>query len=635
MVMQSMRKGKAAGLIKFVFMSLLILAAGGLVLTDVGGFFRGGVAGNDVAKIGNQSIPLVSFDQKMRRTISRLGMTPDQAYQLGYTGQILNSEIRSILLQQDARSKGIRIGRELVATQVAEMVAPMTQDGQSAQDVLNQILMSQGLTEAQFVSQLGAEMSAGVLMSAFNTDLLGSSNALTSAMYTYKNETRSLAVVDFPNAKITVEAEPEDQTLQAFYEERKRNYIIPESRTIDLAVIQNDDIESSIEVSDSELREIYDSEIEIFAEPEKRVIEQAIMQTESDAMQVAELANNGTPLKDAVEKVTQKQSGYVAPQSFAQDDMVEAIAEKTFAADKGAVIGPVSTPLGHYIVVVQDITQGQTKDFASVKEELKRELLSQRLQDEKFDRLNLVEDLVAGGATLQEVAQQVPMKIKTFDNITAFSAENALKEYGQDADTILQMTFEYEEGHITPVNEMKTTGAQFVVSVKSVKPESYKPFEEVKDELRKAWIKVAQREQNKQKVEELYDAITKGEYDNLGALAKAQGVTMQTLNNITRDEDAPKPLAQNSLALVFAMEKDNYVITDTIDGYGIAKVTDITLPSSNTANAEDIEQMTQGLSRDSVNELNALYIEKLRKEKDVSINQGLLERMYAPSNTSF
>ena len=106
MVMQAMRKGKGAGVVKFIFMSLLVLAAGGLVLSDVGGFFRGGIGNNDVAAVGDQNIPITSFDMKLRRTLTRIGMSPQQAYQLGYTNQFLNSEIQSMLLQQAAIETG-------------------------------------------------------------------------------------------------------------------------------------------------------------------------------------------------------------------------------------------------------------------------------------------------------------------------------------------------------------------------------------------------------------------------------------------------------------------------------------------------------------------------------------------------
>jgi peptidyl-prolyl cis-trans isomerase D len=61
MAMQALRDGAGTGFLKIILMGLLVMAVGGLVFTDVGGFFRGGVGNNDVARVGDTKIGVVEF----------------------------------------------------------------------------------------------------------------------------------------------------------------------------------------------------------------------------------------------------------------------------------------------------------------------------------------------------------------------------------------------------------------------------------------------------------------------------------------------------------------------------------------------------------------------------------------------
>ena len=121
MVMKSLRDGASGGVTKFILMGFMALAVGGLVLTDVGGFFRGGVGGSDVARVGDQAISIQQFDSTLRRTLQPIGMSTQDAYQFGYVQQVLSGEIRSALLQQAAKSYGVQVSdaRALMTTGIS------------------------------------------------------------------------------------------------------------------------------------------------------------------------------------------------------------------------------------------------------------------------------------------------------------------------------------------------------------------------------------------------------------------------------------------------------------------------------------------------------------------------------------
>ena len=137
MVMKALRDGAKGGVSKFILFGFLVLATGGLVLMDVGGFFRGGVSGSDVARVGDHVIKAQTFDSNLRRTVSRLGMSTQEAYKLGYVGQILSTEVRGLLVAQAASDLGVSIPDSMVAKQVSDLVTPLAKNGESPKNIWN------------------------------------------------------------------------------------------------------------------------------------------------------------------------------------------------------------------------------------------------------------------------------------------------------------------------------------------------------------------------------------------------------------------------------------------------------------------------------------------------------------------
>ena len=124
MAMQALKDGAKSGILKYFLLGILVLAGGGLVFTDVGGFFRGGTSSSDVVKIGRENVSINTFDRVARRTLSQLGITPQQAYKLGYLNEILNAEVRRRLLLRAADDENLRLGKDYVVAQTHRILAP-------------------------------------------------------------------------------------------------------------------------------------------------------------------------------------------------------------------------------------------------------------------------------------------------------------------------------------------------------------------------------------------------------------------------------------------------------------------------------------------------------------------------------
>ncbi|MFP4312984.1 MAG: peptidylprolyl isomerase [Alphaproteobacteria bacterium] len=637
MVMQAMHSGKGSILIKGFFFGLLILAAAGLVLTDVGGFFRGGVGNNDVAKVGQDKISIVEFDRSARRTLARMGMTPQQALQMGYLNQILNGEIRRSLFQQIALDQGIKISRAEVARQIDAMIAPMVGEGDSKQEILERLLQNQGFSEGEFVRNVSAEAAAGILAQAIQNPYLTSNDNLAADLLDYQNESRSVEFITFFNNEVEGIENPSDAELQSLYEAYKSRLIIPESRTITVGTLQTDALEETIEIPEEQIRDIYNDDIEMYKVPEQRFLKQAIVDDQETAQKIFEAAQEGSDIKTAVNEATGEEQGYIDTQGYEEDGLIEDISAVVFAEEspkEGTLYGPIESPLGWHVLQLTKIQAPYTKSFESVEESLRSELLADELADQRYDMIAEVEDLLAGGASIDEINQIIPIETIVIENVTtqgAFAEKNhPLDVFGEDQQTITELAFEYFEGEASPVTELSNNNLVFV-RVDSIKDQSYKPFEEVRGDLETMWMRDQKRLSNQENVSDILNTATIEE-TGFDTLTETLNKERKTLSNLTRSGDLQAPLTASSLETLFNADLSEMIMFEIENGYALGQITNIDFTAPENTE-EELEAVQDRLMQTAPNEALGIYFEMMRQDYSIVVNDNVLQRVYGSTNT--
>ncbi|HPF78874.1 MAG TPA: SurA N-terminal domain-containing protein, partial [Alphaproteobacteria bacterium] len=301
-MLRSLRDGAKTGWLKYILLGLLLFAGGGLVLTDVGGFFRGGgVSNNLVAKGSGIKISTIQFDKNVRRILSRQGMSPQEAYDLGMIDQILNGEIRNQILTREARKLGINVDDATVKKQISKLAEPLASDEVSKGEALRQLLRSQGVSEAEFVNSIRQEMGNTLFRNALLSGATGISKEEATALYKYRNETRDFNGFILASNNVKDITAPSEENLQKYYEANKSDFAIPEKRSVTIATLKKEMLADKVNITDEELRAVYDENIERYKKAERRKLQQAVLSTQSDAQDVFKKVTEGKKdLKDAV-----------------------------------------------------------------------------------------------------------------------------------------------------------------------------------------------------------------------------------------------------------------------------------------------------------------------------------------------
>jgi len=624
-MLNAMREGAKSGIMKFILLGLMVMAGGGLILMDVGGFFRGGVTQSAIAKIDGTELPVAVFDRTVRRVLSSQSLDMETAYKLGFINQILRNEISSNVMQRAATDMGLQVGDELVIKQINRLVEGLVTDGVDKKAALTNVLRNQGLTENEFVRMIQAEMTTSLLRTAIQVGTNVPPGPLADDLYQHNKEQRTVNYIFLPHSGVKDVPQPAEEILLAFYQAGQEKYAVPETKTFSVATLSKDSLAKTLDISDEELRQTYDQEVASYQVPERRVMEQAVFEDQASATAAAEAVKGGKTLKDAAGE------SYIGEEKFEKDGLLKEIGDAAFAAQAGDTIGPIQTAMGWHVLKLKDIVAPETQSFESVKENLKKDLIQARVADELFATGNLIEDKLAGGMSLEEVAAEMELKVKQYGPITADGStpdnKDGLKDFGPDWGTINTSITDMQEGETAPIMEL-ADGNYAVVRVDAITPKTYKPFEEVKGELAKVWMQDQREVANKLRSDDAVRSLNASQ-KSLNDIASAQAAEIKTIT-LVRDEQTSTPMNDAAKTLFFGIDQDQYGVAPVEGGFVVGRVTGTKLPDIEKASKEDIESYKKVAQQGMQGELMQIYFNHLQSAYDVKINQRLLEQTYGP-----
>lgn len=630
MVMQAMRAGASNKFIKTVFFGILMLAAIGLAFS--GGynpFDSSNVGSGDVAKIGNETISLNAFNRDLSRSLKRIGIGPQEAYQMGYVDRLLGSEVRDRILGHIASDNGIMIPRAHVAEQIQKIITPMTGEDRNPKDVLKQVLLSQGMSERELVGSISREMTVSLFGSALQAGFSRISPDLARALNMGSKETRDIAYVFFPDKEVKDVPPATDDKLREIYEGTKEAHAIPETRVLQLIKIKDESLKKTLEITDEELKQTYETNKDSYYTAPYHKLEQAILNDPKEAEKVYELIKGGQSMQAAVKDVTGKAVAYMGTGDVNDDTLVEDTKKPVMDAKEGALLPPIKTPLGWYVVRVLKADAGGTKPFEDVKKEIKDELYETKLADQRYDLAAALDDKLASGANPEEIGNEIDVEITTLPAVNSFGqgadGKDALKAYEKTASAILKTGFGLGLNETSPVSEL-ADGTQTAIHVKSISDKSYKPFEDVKDSIAAEWILNNQEQQNKLLAATFAKSLEEGK--SLRELAGQENKTVQTVQDIARNGEPKKPLTGEAINRIFSAEQGKPTVFSLEGGIAIAMVTGIHWPKTVDTGSDDYKKFNDALLAEIQNEALGLYIDQKSKTYNAKVNNALIRQAY-------
>lgn len=607
------------------------MALGGLVFMDVGGFFRGGLGNTVVARIGNQKIDIYEFNKTAERLVQAQQMTMQEAYQFGFLNMVVQGMIAQTLTDQSAQALGLDISKAQVEKTLAKVVDTYRQEGQTRAEVLKNLIESQGLSEKSLTEETKGQLRRALVSNAFTAPTLLIPDNAAQALKMFQAEQRDVIAFKVKTSDIAFEEKATDEILRTFYNETKQSYVTPETRDIEMLSVSAGLFEDKVKITEEVLQAQYDDEIDSYKLPEQRFLEQAILDNEKDASTVLKKASNGQTLKSALRSVTNKTDGYRKETAFQKDGLLDALSDLVFDAEKTGYLEIAKSPLGWHVINLKKIEEPRTQGFEEVRKSLRRTVLQTASDDMMIDLLDRIEERLIAGDSLQEIAQANNLKvveIKNIPNDVNKAGELFLTEGMFEIEDLMTGIFDSDIGE--PTDPIETDMDTFtLVEVKSVTETGFKPFEDVKEELEKEWIKQEHRTKLRKAVGDVVTRLNTKDTDfDFVKAALEFGVKTSAMKNLSREDNVPELLTEAAMNALFLSTATGTAAfkPDGTDGFVVYKATKADYPD--TLNEEPLSVQKLQLTRPTEAALDELYYGYLTQSKTVVTNTALLQRLY-------
>ena len=368
----------------------------------------------------DKDIPIRDYQNALRDQMASFGAsigTPIsfvQAQSIGLDQQVLAQVIATRALDNEAGALGLSVGDARVRAQVMQIPAFQGSDGVFNREGYASALRSVGLNEAEFETGLREEMARTLLQGAVVSGLQ-TPDAFASTLAQFAGESRSFtwAIVDAAMLADPL-SEPSEADLTAFYEANPEPFTSLETRAITYVSLTPEMIQDDVVVAEEELRQAYQDNITDFVQAERRLVERLIYADVESAQAAADRAAAGEIDFEGLVTERGLDLGQVDMGDVTESELSDA-GPTIFASELGAVIGPLETLLGPALFRVNAVLAAREVSFEEARDDLREERAGVRARRNIENSIEQVNDLLAGGATLADVAERTDMQLGTLD----------------------------------------------------------------------------------------------------------------------------------------------------------------------------------------------------------------------------
>jgi peptidyl-prolyl cis-trans isomerase D len=244
--------------------------------------------------------------------------------------------------------------------------------------------------------------------------------------------------------------------------------------------------------------------------------------------------------------------------------------------------------------------------------------------DELYKRSNEIEDALAGGSTLDQVAakfQLTEVKIGAVDL-------DGLDPKGMpvtltNAPEILRVAFNSDQGQTTRMNETKDNG-YFLLHVDSVQASVIKPLADVRDRAKELFLADKRNAAAEARAKEISAAVAQGK--SLTAVAAENGLAVTTTPAVTRKSNSQSGPPASVVAKMFDLKPGESAASGGADGWYVVQLKTIEIPDPATdaaAVGQVADQLTDGIRGDIL----AQFEKALRNRFPVTIRQQEIDRL--------
>jgi peptidyl-prolyl cis-trans isomerase D len=473
-------RGKAQEVAVWTLMGMLILGLGGFGVTS----FSGGKT--QVAKVGSVEITTDDYARALQAQVAALSqqfgqqLSTQEALAFGIDKQVLQGVINRAALDNEAARLGLSVGDEIVAAEIMKMDSFKGVSGNFDREAYKFSLDRSRMTEAEFETNLRADISRELLQGAVAGGF-AAPKPMTDTLYAWVAERRGFSMLRLTEADLTTPvAEPTEADLKAHYDANIDRFTKPEAKRITYATLLPEAIAKDQPVDDATLKQMYDDRIAEFVVPERRMVERLVFPDQASADAAKAALDAGKTFEDLVAERGLTLEA-IDLGDVSKDDL-GAAGEAVFATAEGGVAGPVASDLGPALYRVNAVLAAEETSFDDARETLAAEMQTDAARRAIGDRVEEIDDLLAGGATLEDLGKDSGLALATLDYVPGQPGDTTIEGY-----PAFRTAAEAVQDGDFPEAIVLEDGGLVALRLDEIVPAAPIPFDEAKDKVAEDW----------------------------------------------------------------------------------------------------------------------------------------------------
>ena len=623
-MLDALRRGSTGWVAKILF-ALLVLSFMVWGVADVfTGFGRGAIA-----KVGSHDIRAEDFQRAFQNEIAVISrqsgqrITAEQARQAGLDQRVLNQLMAWAAVESHATDLNLALSDEKLADSIKNDPSFKGPDGRFSRIQFENIINQIGVSEAGFMKlrrrdDLREQVTSALINGVAVPD------AMVGLMNAWREEKRVAEFFNINQDKITVPP-PDDAKLKQVYEANPADFVVPEMRKLAILLLSIDALKGKMDVTEQEIATKYEDTKNDYNIPERRRIQQIAFKDKAAAEAAKASIKGGKTFGEIATglgaKTTDIDLGLIS-----KDKMIDTkIADAAFALPKDTVSDVVEGRFATVLLNVTDIQPAITKTLNDVKSDVKDKIAREKAQAKLQEMLDQVEDHRAAGKNLKDIANEMKLEFVEIPATDSFNKtpDDKMASNLPDAINLVRTAFQGQVGIETEAVELGDGGFGWV-DVLEVTPQKQKPFDQVKEDVRKLAITKERDRLVTELATKLVERADAG--TSMADLAKEAGAAkVETSQPVTRATDA-HGLSKDAVARIFTLAKGKSGSAATADRKSrtVFKVTEITPAAEPTK--EQREKIARELKEQITDEVLTEYVIALQNRLGTHINEQEFKR---------
>ena len=615
-------KSKINKFFAWIIVLLLVLGLAGFGLQDV--LSRWGTS--KLATVGEVEISTEEFGQSFIREINYISqnigknLTIEEAKSFGLHLQVVERLINRSLLDQLLIDLKISVGDVLLLKNLKTNPNFKNAEGNFDRKKYNDYLSKINLSENEFEKILRNDLSRGLFTQILDPNFNHNQN-IVKTIAGYIGEEREVKLYKLNYDTNTSLQDFNKDEVRKFYENNKNNYSSKSIRKYSVLNINQSQFLNEIEITEEEIQNIYEERKQNFTQPEFRELSRIIFQTSDLANEALNKILSNEKTFEQIGKDLNLNRKEINFGTYSKIDLDDELSDFIFDTKikKNSIVGPINGELGFELYKVNKIIP----EFVLGEEKAKSQIINEIQLENSLNKLSEmipeVEDMIASGETLEEIARKYQMNI---ENIEISKGDELPKKYRNKN---LKTYFDEASNDNTDLLQIEDNTFISIRLDDEIEP-IIPSFEKIYDQLLDDY-KISQILELMEK--DLNEVITKYTLDEAVKLNKIIHLFDDKINRETNDSF--KILNKLTVENIFQNSVGDFVIqkmNENKNPYLILIETTKIIPASSKSAYDKVLKNIQNQVNEQVkNDLITSLLNSLRQTYEPKVNYELLNQI--------